>query len=123
MKNDHNHDNIHRDEPQRVPVCFEFTHPTARSVSVAGTFNQWQPEAKMLHPVGGGHWLKETVLVPGTYEYLFVVDGQWTADPHAKETIQNPFGGVNSVLNVTNSPEAAHLTEAENLPMKSQTIK
>jgi hypothetical protein len=53
-----------------------------------------------MHPLGDGRWLKETVLPAGTYEYLLVVDGQWIADPLAKETVPNPFGGVNSVLKV-----------------------
>lgn len=39
-------------------------------------------------------------LAPGTYEYLFVVDGQWTPDPSALEVVPNPFGGCNSILKV-----------------------
>ena len=66
----------------------------------AGTFNHWQPEATTLHPAGGGRWLKETALMPGTYEYCLVVDGQWMPDPLARETVPNPFGGRNSVLKV-----------------------
>jgi hypothetical protein len=50
--------------------------------------------------LGDGRWLKETVLPAGTYEYRLVVDGQWIADPLAKETMPNPFGGMNSVLKV-----------------------
>jgi len=58
-------------------------------------------------------------LVPGTYEYCLVVDGQWMPDPLARETVPNPFGGVNSILKVTSSPEAAHLADAEILPLKN----
>ena len=119
MKHNHNHDNVRNAGPELVPVCFEFTHPTATTVCIAGTFNHWQPEAKTLHPAGGGRWLKETALVPGTYEYCLVVDGQWMPDPLARETVPNPFGGVNSILKVTNSPEAAHLADAEILPLKN----
>ena len=100
-------------------VRFEFTHPTATTVCVAGTFNDWHAEAKPLHPVGDGRWVKETVLPPGTYEYRLVVDGQWIADPLAKETVPNPFGGRNSILKVANSLESAHLADAENLPLKN----
>ena len=42
--------------------------------------------------------MTELALPPGTYEYRLVVDGEWIADPSAKETVPNPFGGVNSVL-------------------------
>ena len=101
------------------PVRFEFTHPTATTVCVAGTFNDWHAEAKPLHPVGAGHWLKETVLPPGTYEYCLVVDGVWMPDPLAQETVPNPFGGRNSILRVADSPEASHLADAEKLPLKN----
>jgi 1,4-alpha-glucan branching enzyme len=119
MKHNHNHDNARNAGSQLVPVRFEFTHPTATTVCVAGTFNHWQPEAKTLHPAGGGHWLKETALTPGTYEYCLVVDGQWMPDPLARETVPNPFGGRNSVLNVASLPEAAHLADAETLLLKN----
>ena len=119
MKHNHNHDNAPTAGSQLVPVRFEFTHPTASVVCVAGTFNNWQPEAKALHPSGGGRWLKETVLSPGTYEYCLVVDGQWMPDPSARETVPNPFGGRNSILKVATSAEAAHLANAENLPLKN----
>jgi 1,4-alpha-glucan branching enzyme len=119
MKHNQNHDNARSTGPKLVPVRFELTHPTALSVCVAGTFNDWQPEAKALHSSGGGRWLKETVLPPGTYEYCLVVDGQWMPDPSARETVPNPFGGKNSVLRVTGSPEATHLADAERFPLKN----
>jgi len=119
MKHNKNHDNGKAAGPELVPVRFEFTHPTAKTVSVAGCFNHWQPEAKALHPSGGGRWLKETALSPGTYEYRFIVDGQWMPDPSAPESVPNPYGGRNSVLRVTDSPEAQHLAEAEHLPLKN----
>jgi len=118
MKHNKNHDNGRATGPHLVPVHFEFTHPTAATVCVAGTFNNWQPEAKALHPSGGGRWVKETVLPPGTYEYCLVVDGQWMPDPLARETVPNPFGGRNSVLKVTSS-EASHLANAEHLPLRN----
>jgi len=121
MKHNHNHDNAQGPGPQLVPVRFEFTSPTAKSVCLAGTFNQWQPEAKTLHSSGAGNWWKETSLAPGTYEYCLVVDGEWMPDPRAKVSVANPFGGRNSILQVASSPEAAHLAEAENLPLKKET--
>jgi 1,4-alpha-glucan branching enzyme len=121
MKHNHNHDNA--PSTQLVPVRFEFTNPTAKTVCIAGTFNHWQPEAKTLHSSGVGNWWKETVLAPGTYEYCLVVDGKWMPDPHAKESVPNPFGGRNSILTVAGSPEAAHLADAENLPLKNANKK
>ena len=119
MKHNKNHDNARGTSLKLVPVRFEFTHPTAATVCVAGSFNQWQPEAKTLHSSGVGNWWKETAIAPGTYEYCLVVDGQWMPDPKARESVPNPFGGKNSVLIVADSPEAAHLADAENLPLKN----
>jgi len=122
MKHNKNHDNVRSAGPDLVPVCFEFTHPTAATVCVAGSFNHWQPEAKTLHPAGGGRWVKETALPPGTYEYCLVVDGEWMADPRARQSVPNPFGGRNSVLNVAATPAAAHLADAETLPLKNAAL-
>jgi 1,4-alpha-glucan branching enzyme len=119
MKHNKNHDNAKSAEPALIPVRFEFTHPTAHTVCVAGTFNDWHAEAKPMHPLGGGRWLNETILPPGTYEYCLVVDGEWMPDPRARETVPNPFGGRNSLLKVASSPEAAHLADAEHLPLKN----
>ena len=64
MKHNNNHDNAPNAGPQLVPVRFEFTHPTAATVCVAGSFNQWQPDAKTMQSSGVGHWWKETALAP-----------------------------------------------------------
>ena len=115
----HNHNRSPSADPQRVPVRFESTHPNAVNVSIAGSFNHWKLESKTQSSSRTGHWWKEAALAPGSYEYCLVVDGQWMPDPLAKETVANPFGGRNSVLKVFSSPEAAHLSNAENLPLKN----
>jgi 1,4-alpha-glucan branching enzyme len=117
MKPKHNRDQAQGVSPELVPVRFEFTHATATTVCMAGTFNHWQPESKTLHSSGVGNWWKETALAPGTYEYCLIVDGQWMPDPLARETVPDPFGGRNSVLRVASSPTAAHLSDAEILPL------
>ena len=76
-------------------------HPTAAAVAIAGTFNDWRPDATQMVPLGDGRWLKDLVLPPGIYEYRLVVDGRWMADPRAGETAPNPFGEPNSILKVT----------------------
>ena len=123
MKHNHNHDNASSPIPQLVPVRFEFTHPTAITVAVAGTFNAWHPTTKPMHSTGNGHWLKETVLAPGTYEYCLIVDGTWMPDPSAKDGVPNPFGGRNSLLQVPESAGAAHFADAQNLPLKNTNTK
>lgn len=119
MKHNHNHDNLPSAGLQLQPVHFEFTHPTAATVCIAGTFNQWKPAAISMRSSGTGHWWKETTMAPGDYEYCLVVDNQWMPDPLARETVPNPFGGRNSILKVANSPEATHRADAQHLPLKN----
>jgi 1,4-alpha-glucan branching enzyme len=82
-------------------VCLEFVKADAKAVCVAGSFNGWKPEQAPLVPKGNGRWVGDLSVGPGRHEYLFVVDGQWLPDPNAKECVQNPYGGVNSVLMVS----------------------
>lgn len=81
-------------------VSLELLKPEAKKVCVAGSFNGWKPEKTPLTPAGNGRWVGSLTVDPGTYEYLFVVDGQWLPDPNAKESVQNPFGGRNSIVTV-----------------------
>ena len=83
-----------------VAVRFTFKDRSAASVSVVGPFNHWQPEAGRLHRVNGACWISDTALMPGRYEYQWVVDGVWMSDPNSDESLPNRFGGRNSVLNL-----------------------
>jgi 1,4-alpha-glucan branching enzyme len=89
------------ESPKTNRVSLELTKPGAKSVFVAGSFNEWTPGQTPLLPAGDGKWVGDFTLKPGRHEYLFVVDGQWVPDPKAKESVQNPFGGQNSVLIVS----------------------
>ena len=82
------------------PVTFNFNDPGARTVSIAGTFNEWHASATPMVPLGNGVWTKALELKPGVYEYLFVVDGNWIADPGSAVTVSNPFGGINCCVTV-----------------------
>jgi 1,4-alpha-glucan branching enzyme len=81
-------------------VRFELVAPDAQSVFLAGSFNHWNAKATRLVRLHDGKWAKELWLPTGRYEYLFVVDGQWTADPKANDHAPNPFGGSNCVIEV-----------------------
>lgn len=92
-----------RNRPAEVKarlVHFAFTASEAKSVGIAGTFNDWNPGVSPMIPLGHGRWVKELKLLPGDYEYCLVVDGEWRPDPQAGETVANPYGGLNSVLKV-----------------------
>ncbi len=82
----------------RRKVRLQHHAPHAQRVCVAGSFNDWQPDATPLRLEADGWWRIELELSPGAHEYRFVVDGVWCDDPHAARTLPNPFGGCNAVL-------------------------
>jgi|SRR6266851_2573330 hypothetical protein len=85
-----------------VFVRFMLHAPGAKSVTVAGTFNQWDQNAAPLIPAGtDGVWTTTLALPVGQHQYAFVVDGRrWVADP-AAPGVDDGFGRRNSVVAVT----------------------
>ena len=77
------------------------TGARVRSCSVVGNFNGWDPLADPMHAQEDGcFWLK-VGLIPGTYEYKFVVDqDHWIADPLAHGNISDGYWGHNSILDL-----------------------
>jgi 1,4-alpha-glucan branching enzyme len=84
--------------PQKI--CIEFHAEHAQQVRLAGTFNDWRPDATPMLALGDGRWVKELMLPPSRYEYLLFVDGECQCDPAAAEQVPNPYGTRNSVLEV-----------------------
>ena len=85
----------------KVFVRLVLLQPDARSVSVAGDFNGWNPGQTRLERSEGGMWTATIALKPGRYQYMFVIDGkQWLADPLASEASGDGFGSQNAVLDV-----------------------
>ena len=85
-------------EKKPIGVCLEFHCEKARTVCIAGSFNDWSPDKASMRNTGAGRWLKELSLAPGQYEYQYVVDGKWINDPRAVKSTRNAYGGRNSVL-------------------------
>lgn len=84
-----------------VFVRLVLLQPEARSVSVAGDFNGWNPGQTRLERSEGGMWTATIPLKPGRYQYMFVIDGKrWIADPLAAEGTTDGFGSQNAVLDV-----------------------
>ncbi len=81
-------------------ACFRVTAVGAGRVSVAGSFNAWDPDAAPLRPAGEGWWEGCVELEPGTYQYAYVIDGEWTTPPEAKAVVEDGFGGRNGILEV-----------------------
>jgi hypothetical protein len=82
-----------------VRVRFHLQAKGARRVSLVGSFNQWSTNGIVLEPVSDGSTFAGTIeLPPGTYEYMFVVDGRWMTDPAAEERRDDGFGRQNALL-------------------------
>ena len=82
-------------------VTFTLRADSGKSVYLAGSFNKWNPADKqMTDKKNEGLYTITVKLAPGRYEYKFVVDGTWCADPENLDFVQNEHGTLNSVLNV-----------------------
>ena len=80
-------------------VTFRFAAPKGCQVFVAGTFNGWSIEEHTLPYHAKSGFYQTTVSLPaGRYEYKFVVDGTWVADPACPDWVPNELGSLNSVL-------------------------
>ena len=83
-------------------VQFVLFAPDAKSVSLVGDFNDWDPSATpLLISRTGGVWSTAVPLGPGRHRYAFVVDGtRWLADPAVPPARDDDFGSPNSVVTV-----------------------
>jgi 1,4-alpha-glucan branching enzyme len=83
----------------RRKVLFSLEAPQGRTVSVAGSFNDWDPGVTLMpyDPERKVYHI-EVLLTPGEYEYKFVVDGEWLLDEANPGFYPNDFGTLNSVL-------------------------
>jgi len=80
-------------------VRFSIQASKAQRVLLAGDFTNWEANARLMRRSSPrARTFTTTVSLPaGTYEYKFVVDGQWVADPKAS-SVPNCFGTDNSLL-------------------------
>ncbi|MEM1001312.1 MAG: glycogen-binding domain-containing protein, partial [Bacteroidota bacterium] len=75
-------------------------YKNAASVLVTGSFNRWDETNFKMDKVENG-WTITLQLRPDRYEYKFIVDGEWLADPNNPDLVENEYHGSNSVINVT----------------------
>ena len=82
-------------------IEFALTAAPGSKVSVAGTFNNWDPEKNpMKDNPSSGHYKAVIAVPPGKHEYKFLVDGVWSVDPNCQEWVPNGCGSLNSVISV-----------------------
>ena len=90
-----------REGPARE-VVIQYRDLGATDVRLAGDFNGWVPDKGVRSVIeaenGSRVWTKILHLPPGTYQYRYVVDGEWREDPVNASTAPSATGRVNSVL-------------------------
>lgn len=85
--------------PKAVPGGVRFTwRGGGTRVELAGSFNGWQRDP--MTQERPGLWVKTLKLGPGTHQYKFVVDNDWKPDPDNPDTVDDGYGGKNSVRRV-----------------------
>lgn len=80
-------------------------HSTANRVTVAGDFNNWEPDELEMQKKAG-NWERRMYLADGRHEYRFMVDGDWITDPanplkiseEEKNKTGDKFAYLNSIL-------------------------
>jgi len=86
---------------QKVKFVYDPQGQSVNSVSIAGSFNQWNKEANPLTRLSDGKFATEILLNEGVHYYKFVLDGsRWIEDPLADKSLRQPdgYGGYNSAV-------------------------
>ncbi|MEM1185079.1 MAG: AAA family ATPase [Planctomycetota bacterium] len=83
-------------------VLFVQPATLGRQICIAGAFNGWNADS---HPMRknealGVHELS-IEMHAGDHSYRLIIDGVWSPDPHNSTTTPNEFGGLNSLIRVT----------------------
>ena len=82
-------------------ILFRAHYPHAEQVYLAGDFNGWNPARTPLDREQSDNvWQTVLPLGPGCYRYRLVVDNRWQRDPFNDRVEANPFGELNSVVEV-----------------------
>lgn len=80
---------------------------SAHSASVVGDFNGWDPSLGAMDLVADGSFVRTLRVATGRrYQYRFLLDGdRWANDWFAHAYTPNEFGGDDSVLDLTETPD------------------
>ena len=81
-------------------VTFYLECEGAGSIAVACSENNWSTTDWIMTKDEGNVYSYTCELAPNTYQYKFVVDGTYMADPVNPNTADDGFGGVNSTFEV-----------------------
>ncbi len=86
-------------------VRFTYKDKFAKTVSVAGSFNDWEKEQFYLKKNKHGVWSTYIQIPQGKYYYKYSVDDIWKYDPKNIEKADDGQGDYKSVLNIKHDIE------------------
>jgi 1,4-alpha-glucan branching enzyme len=85
----------------KTEVTFTVHAEKGKAVYLAGSFNEWSTTAKkMAYKARSGVYATTIKLAAGKYQYKFVIDGVWCADPENADSVANDQGTFNSIVTV-----------------------
>ena len=108
-------------------VYFKVQKEQATKAYLAGSFNNWDPQALEMKNIDG-YWIASLELNPGKYEYkyVFIINGNqtWEEDPNAPGYIPDGFGGKNGIFEVVEEDGKLVIKKPEeNTPEGSMGLK
>ena len=86
--------------PKLTEITLTVKAPEAKEVYLAGEFNNWKLDENSRMEQNNGNWSKRISLNNGKYRYRFVIDGNWSEDPNNPLKQVNPYGTMDSLLNI-----------------------
>lgn len=86
----------------KTEVVFKLRASFAKSISIAGDFNNWDKDANPFILNAEGVWEERILLSPGEHIYKFIIDGEnWVINP-TSEYVDDPIHGKCSILAIAN---------------------
>jgi len=85
-----------------VVTFFLRNNKNAGRVMLAGSFNNWNPNALSMNRTDSG-WIAYVKIGSGKYWYKFIIDGNWTIDNDNQLKENDGQGNINSVFYRTNT--------------------
>lgn len=109
--------------PGHVRIVFELPSCLwADRIFLVGDFNQWDEKLTPMRQERDGVWRATLDLPAGTtYQFRYMIDGQWRTDYHADGFAQSIYGADNSVIHAT--LPVTVLEEKSSLVQDSVTVR
>ncbi|MDY7395333.1 hypothetical protein UMM65_08775 [Aureibaculum sp. 2210JD6-5] len=89
---------VHSDENGNAHFFLK-GYEDAEKAILSGTFNRWDEHNLEMEKTKGG-WKISLNLKPDTYQYKFIVDGNWMEDPNNAHKEYNEHHTFNSILTI-----------------------